>query len=162
MTIIRLTGKAEHVSREQVRTFLYASVSVLAYHGWHAHPVLSVRLVRAFSSPATYGDCCGSRIRLRQDLSVEDMLWVCLHEVIHACHSFPKETSEKCTSTLTAKLKPDVAKIAAVLLEGTYQRAAFLGHCKLSYRAVGPDHYDDAQAQPLGVRSKYQRKRNPE
>jgi hypothetical protein len=83
------------------------------------------------------------------------MLTTCIHEVIHACIRFPDATCEKNTSTLTARIKPDVLRLASVLLENTYKRAAYIAHTKLAYQAKNGDHYDEAQNEPVGVTTKY-------
>jgi len=157
---ITLKGKATQVSREQVRAFLHAAVAVLSYHNRPPLWPLVVRIKKQviWKGRKWNGLHCEGRIELKADLSPEDMLTVCIHEVIHACIRFPKGTVEKNTSTLTARIKSDVARLAEILLENTYQRAAFLAHTKLAYRAKGGDHYDNDQYDSVGVSTKYHRK----
>lgn len=149
--------KAAHVSREQIRSFLNASVMILGYHN-RAPAVLPV-VVTVKKGMVHLGYHLGGRISIRADLSPEDMLTTCLHEVIHACVRFPDETKEKCTTTLCARLKPDVLKLAGILLEGTYRRAAYLAHTKIRYPTVNGDYYDTAEDLPLGVVGKYHRRK---
>lgn len=165
MTRFVLRGQARHVSREQMRSFIQASLSVLAYHGLMPAPDLvvsvrrriTVRCMDGTKAAGYYQPPC--LIVLGRWLAPEDMLSAVLHEVVHACVQFPRHTLEKCTSTLTARLKADVARVAEVLLDGTYRRAAAIAHTKGAYRAAGPDHYDPDQDNPVGVTTKYHRRR---
>jgi hypothetical protein len=105
--------KGDHVSREQIRAFLYATLMVLSYHNRAPALPLVVTVKRRLNE---LGTCCGSRIDLRADLQPEEMLTTWVHEVIHACISFPAGSVEKCTTTLCSKIKADVLKIADLLL----------------------------------------------
>lgn len=159
---MKLKGKPLKVSREQVRAFLHASLTVLGYHNLTPRWPLKVSIVKRINVICIDGNSavglhCQGVIKLLSSLDAEVMLMTCLHECIHACASFPDGTEEKCVSTLTARLKPDVSRIAAVLLEGTYKRAAFIAHTKISYQATDGDFYDEAQHTPVGVKTKYRR-----
>jgi hypothetical protein len=158
--MIILKGKADNVSREQVRAFLYASLVVLGYHNRAPRLPLVVRIKKRLE-PGIAGTCLGSYIELKANLDVEVMLTTCVHEVIHACIGFPDATVEKCTSTLCAKIKPDVEKIARLLVDGTYKRAAYIAHTKIHYpvKEGQPDTYDQTQYKPIGVKTKYHRGR---
>lgn len=68
-----------------------------------------------------------------------------VHEMIHIYMPFAKTENEKLTSTLTARLKPDIIKMANILVENTYKRAAYIAHTKIAYKPKGKDHYDDEQ-----------------
>jgi hypothetical protein len=155
--VIILKGKADHVSREQVRAFLTASVTVLGYHNrWPRIVPIRVTIVRTLILRGTNGwsgcyDPDDGSICLLASLYHEAMLTTCVHEMIHACIRFPPETTEKCVSTFTAKIKRDVLTIADTLTAGTYKRAAHLAHTRLSYRAQGKDSYDQAQHAHVGV-----------
>jgi len=88
-------------------------------------------------------------------LEPEAMATTILHEIVHAaCGSFGEETDEKCTSTLTARLKPDVKILAQTLVDGTYKRAGYLAHTRLSY-ITDDDHYDEDEDRPVGVKDRY-------
>lgn len=153
-----ITGRPARVSREQLRAFLHAAEAVFGFHGWYPDATLEV-LVRARGLDDNFDGCwwpACSTIQLRPSLGPEPMLTAVVHEYIHACRRF-QVSEEKIVSTLTARMKPDVAKLAAVLLDGTYRRAAFIAHTKLSYPTAGPDFYDPAQHEPVGVHPKYQR-----
>lgn len=164
---IRFIGKTgpTKVRREQVRAFLHATLMLLAYHNRMAPGPVTVRFLRDLRHDGKPADglCCGLHIDLDLDLDHEAMLTACIHEMIHACIDMPDGSLEKCTSTLTARLKPDVARLAEVLVHKTYQRAAYLAHTKIRYVTDGPDYYDRAQHAPIGV-TPYKarsRKRNP-
>lgn len=157
-----LFGRPTGVSREQLRAFLSAAAIVLAYHGWTPSNTVCVKLRRRL--PVANADGVYQRtergahyIFLFSDLGPEAMLTTVVHEWIHACRSFPEGTEEKIVSTLTARLKPDVHRVARVLLNGTYRRAAYLAHARLSYVTKNGDHYDRDQDRPIGVQPRYHR-----
>lgn len=159
-----VSGKALHVSREQVRAFLAASYAVLGFHNLHPRKTVTVRFKKDCGRTMVGTVATGGYHRKKNEIELlesisgpDDMLTTCLHEAIHSVIWFPAYTLEKCTSTLTARLKDDVAKLAQILLDNTYKRAAFLAHTRLSYRARRGDHYDDAQYREVGVREKYKR-----
>jgi hypothetical protein len=162
--LFTLRGKADLVGREQVRSFLAGSLIVLGYHDWVPERLpLDVRIRKKLDRPDWIGSWHPDRrvIELRASNTPEQMLTACVHEVIHATRRFPAHTLEKCTSTLTARLKPDVLHVADLLLVGCYKRAAFLAHTKLSYRTEAGDHYDDAQHDDAGVIPRYRSRKKP-
>lgn len=157
-----LVGRTYGVSREQLRSFLAAASLVLAYHQWAPEHTVVVRLRKRLPDDHMGMYCkgkCNDTIVLRSTLNPEEMLTTVLHEWIHACRRFPEGMQEKCTTTLCARIKKDIARIAQVLVDGTYQRAAFLAHTKMSYRPKGDDHYDVAEDVPVGVKVRYLNKK---
>lgn len=158
--MIHIHGKAEHVSREQLRAYFHASLVVLGYHGMTPKiQPFTVRIKSYVDGHAGQYSHDDGQIELLASLDGEAMLTVVIHETIHACRDFGEGTDEKCVSTLTARLKATVGQIAQILLDGTYQRAAFVAHTKISYKAKDGDFYDRNQYRKVGVRGKYQRKR---
>lgn len=153
--MFQIRGKPELVSVEQLRSFLHGSFAVLSYHNLTPRLPMRVHLKKILKNLGEYHQ--PDLILLRAGLDPEEMLTTALHELIHACVQFPDGTLEKCTSTLCARLKPDVAKVAQVLLDNTYRRAAYIAHTKLSYRAKDKDFYDPAEDAPVGVKTKYKR-----
>jgi len=162
-----LAGKSEHVSREQIRAFLTASYAVLGFHNLFPRGTVKVRLIKDCGLTRLNGTPAGgvyhhknNQIDLKSTIKCPDnLLTVCLHEAIHSVILFPEHTLEKCTSTLTSKLKLDVSAIAQMLLDNTYRRAAYIAHTKLSYVTKKGDHYDDRQFKKTGVRPKYHKKK---
>jgi len=156
-------GKSLFVSKEQTRAFFTACYAVLGYHGLYPEKTVDVYIKESIPGNCEVGggwiagrwNPMDSMIEIVNHINAEQMLSVILHEVIHSVIVFPTETLEKCTSTLTAKLKPDVCKLAELLLENTYQRAAYIAHTKIAYKAKGADHYDNDQYVETGVKSKY-------
>ncbi len=156
-------GKSQSVSKEQIRAFFTACYAVLGYHGLYPKKTVDVYIKKSIPGRTVVegGPIAGqwhpldSKIEIADTSKAENMLSIILHEVIHSVIQFPPETLEKCTSTLTGKLKPDVCKLAELLLENTYQRAAYIAHTKISYRAKAGDHYDNDQYVETGVKSKY-------
>lgn len=167
---ILLPGKADHVSREQVRAYLSASYAVLAHHNLHPSKTYKVRIKSIPASRRTRvggGSCVGwcntinGEIVVCKKLDPEAMLTTILHEAIHSVIDFPMHTLEKCTSTLASKLKPFVGMHAQLLLDNTYRIAAYIAHTRpeMAYEAKVNDHYDDSQYRRVGIRSKYHNKR---
>jgi hypothetical protein len=163
---------AEQVSSEFIRAWAWATRAVLGFHNMTESCFgQTVRVTdlsddgwEGFYEPYPNGRNTAivvPRISLHKGNSSEAMATAIVHEFIHAmCGDFGEGTDEKCTSTLTAKLKPEVKVLADQLLDGTYRRAAFIAHTKLSYRnAEGEeDYYDRAQDDEVGVTDKYQGK----
>ena len=151
--------KPLNTSKEQIRSFLTASYTVLGYHNLFPRATVDVGIYdltgEKYKGSAGIYIHSANTIGLEKTLCPEDMLTACLHESIHSVIDFGKGTDEKCTSTLTSKLKPDVAYIAQLLLNNTYQRAAYIAHTKLSYRSKSGDFYDDSQFRVIGVKPKY-------
>lgn len=146
-----IRGKAQNIRPEESRAWAWASLIVLGFHNWHPkvnEPVLKFKRRLAGLAGEAYREM-GLAV-VKSDLSAQDTFTTILHEFIHVCKDFPEGTTEKCTSTLCAKLKPHVAQIAELLVNGTYQRAALLAHTKISYPTKdGNDFYDGAEDQPI-------------
>lgn len=161
----QLKGKHKFVSKEQVRCFFDAAYAVLGNHGLFPKQTVNIYIKDKIPGTTAIGGnpIAGIWIPSKSQINIshigtyseEILLTICLHEAIHSVIQFPPETLEKCTSTLTAKLKPAVAKVAEVLLDGIYQRAAYIAHTKISYKAKGKDHYDYSQFNKVGVKPKY-------
>ena len=106
------------------------------------------------------GNCCGSRIDLRADLQPEEML-----DHVRSTRSFTpvspsRWAGSKCTTTLCSKIKADVLRIADLLLEGTYRRAAYIAHTKIHYPPKGDDFYDPNEDMPVGGVTRVWRERH--
>lgn len=159
MTFI-IKGTSKPCSKEFVRAWLHASQCVLAYHGKLLPETITVHLARhpLDDDEDTLGMWLPSvrEIHLVRALKPEPMATTILHEVIHAaCGDFGEDTDEKCCSTLTARLKPEVGQLAQLLIDGTYRRAAYFAHTKQSYVADDGDHYDPKQWTRVGTSDRY-------
>ena len=163
MRIISYKGKSQKVSKEFIRAWIQASASVLAFHKM---PVteMNIKILPKTdpsmqNNPLTGGNNGGwyqsstNTIALADWIDKENLATIILHEMIHAgCGDFGEGTNEKCTSTLTGKLKPTVSIIAQTLLEATYRNAAYIALTRktkngvdMHYRAKDGDFYDDSQ-----------------
>ena len=84
--------------------------------------------------------------------------------MIHlGCGDFGEGTDEKCTSTLTARLKPVVARLAGVLLEEDNRNRAIFAHSRpgMAYTTKGEgDRYDPDQWVHVGVKDKHHKRRS--
>ena len=164
---MKITGKSKTVSREFVRAWVNASAAVLSYHNHHMDlDTLTVRItdlrkrVNRITGGGDSGVAYPSRnlIELSKFMSRECMATVVVHECIHiAVGDMGDDTDELCCSRLTAKLKPWVAKIAAVLQDGANNRAANFAHIKIAYRNEPgkPDRYDANQWVKVGAVDKH-------
>lgn len=160
----RLMNRSDYISTEQINSFLQASFCVLAIHKHFPKSQVKVKFTKkdlgkcrvgGSDAAGTYNNETNTITLLDVPKDVDDYLTVVLHEVIHSVKKFPIEHIEKCTSTLTAKLKPTVSEIAAILCKGYYSRAAFIAHTQIHYRPKGKDFYDQNQYRNTGTKSRY-------
>lgn len=152
---MKITGSPKNISREEVRAIFQACDSILRYHNLFPSKVLRVQFTKrdlgfthADPTRKAIARCYLKSGLIRVSNKVDEysnLLTIGLHEMIHLYSGYPDGMSEKQTSTLTAKLKPDVARIANVLVENTYKRAGYVAHLKISYKPKGKDNYNDEQ-----------------
>jgi hypothetical protein len=168
---MQITGKmTTGISKPAIRAWLRASETVLRFHNrdvnlddWTIEiKDLSNRKLKKASN-GCWGTCNRSSktIKLHEGIPTIDQLGtVILHEVIHAGFSWADQTDEKCTSTLTGKLKPTVATLAQTMLDATFKNAAYIAHTRegMSYENTeGEDFYDKDQYISTGATDKYAR-----
>ena len=174
---MKIKGKAKKVSREFIRSWASAAACVLNHHGYYIDlSTLSIKVcdlskeqVKLTGETGAAGQAAPAlnRIHLEKRNSKQEMARSILHEMIHIgawgnniAAGFGENTDEKCTSTLNARLQPQVAKLAQILINGTYERAAYFAHTKLSYR-TDKDHYDEAEhATSIKTKDKYKKQRS--
>jgi len=175
MRILTYKGKSQTVSKEFIRAWLQASASVLAYHNM---PVQEVHIkVLPKTHPSMQGNTLTGGLnggwcnRSTKTIAIgdwqvaDDVGSIILHEMIHlGCGSFGAGTDEKCTSTLTAKLKPTVAVLAQTLLDNTYRNAAHIALTRktkngvdMPYRTSEGDFYDKDQWIKTNPTDKYKK-----
>jgi hypothetical protein len=171
MTTFHITGKPTKVSKEEVRTILHATKTVLEFHNLTpANPTVRVylvppdhkELINKYNGVTFYPE---SKIWLNNTMDFDTMMSVTIHECIHAFHSLCglEEHTEHQTSTLNTKLKPTIALIYETLADGIYKRAGYIAHVKMAYKPGRKDHYNDAENAPEDVHNgakKYRRKHN--
>ena len=176
MKIKKIKGKAKNCSKEFIRAWIQASASVLAYHNMPVTDAYTIHILPKTHHTMMHNHITGGgnggwcnwsthNIGLGDWLVAENMATVILHEMIHAgCGNFGDGTNEKCTSTLTAKLKPTVAVLAQTLLDNTYRNAAFFALTRktktgkdMPYRSPEgeEDYYDDEQWFEVHPKDKY-------
>lgn len=148
-----IRGNLDGISKEELRAIFHACDVVLQYH--NVRPSKSIIVVKITKKDLGYTkthvkaigrahiDECIIEIA-KQKHEFSELVTIGLHEMIHIYFDFPNY-EEKLTSTLTAKLKPDVVRMANILVENTYQRAGYIAHTKISYKPKGKDFYDDKQ-----------------
>jgi Zn-dependent peptidase ImmA (M78 family) len=171
MTTTQITGKPTKLSTEEVRTIIHATKSVLEFHNLTP----ARKTVHVYIVPLNHkelGNNMGatfypkSQIWLNNNLKFDEMLTTVIHEMIHTYH--PRcgldDEAEHQTSTLTARLKPTIAKLYGILSDGIYQRAGYIAHVKMSYKPKECDTYNTNEDIPIKVKNKakkYRNKRKP-
>ena len=126
---MKITGKSKkNVSKEFIRSWIYATSVVLAYHNYPIDlKTLRVEIsdlkkeVNKVDPNAGVGGLAWydqNRIAISCWMREENLASTIVHELIHiGCGKFGEHTNEKCTSTLTAKLKKEIQPIAEILIE---------------------------------------------
>ena len=159
------------ISKPAIRAWLRASESVLRFHNRDVNLDEWTIIIKDLSyfkhkkAPrGAWGTCSLSRkeIELHESIpNLDDLGTVILHEVIHAGFQWSDNTDEKCTSTLTSKLKPTVSSLAQTLLDNTFKNAAHIAHTRdgMGYvnKTGGNDYYDKDQYIKTGATDKYAR-----
>jgi len=170
---IKVKGTMDKISKEELRAILHASACILEYHNLNLN--FNVNNITVYCKPRLYLNKAEKKknivgrarwqerkIWISKDLDLQGVITTGLHEMIHIYLRFEEASVEKCTSTLTARLKDDVARIYPILVENTYKRASYIAHTKISYKAKGKDHYDRDQHKRTKVKEikKYRRSRD--
>ena len=168
---MKITGKLKkRISKEYLRAWIHATAIILEYHNYPIDlktlrvDILDLKdRVNRVDPDAGVGGLAWSglnKIAISCWMNKENLASTIIHELIHiGCVEFGEGTDEKCTSTLTAKLKKEIQPIAEILIEGTYRRAAYFAHTKIAYRNKGDkDFYDKSQWVKVGVKDKYKSK----
>ena len=170
---MKIKGRSTTVSKSFIRAWLHAAATVLSFHGNHVDmETLLVEIkdlsdrVNKVTGKGVGGTANWSKNKIElmeEPISPDHMATIILHEMIHiACKDFggdarQENSLEKCTSTLTAKLKPTVQALAQVLHNRQMQNAAYIAHTKrgMAYRnRRKKDYYDKAQWTKTGAKDK--------
>ena len=173
MVKFNITGKAKKARKEEIRAMLNATATVLEFHNKQLmHPGRPISVVfvdkkylsgktKTGSNVVGSARCKEQRIKIVSWMSFEQTFTALVHEMIHLYIRLDDDCIEKCTSTLTNRLKPDIAEIYDVLIDGVYERAAYLAHTKIAYIPDGFDYYDDDQYEKVGL-SRFKSKQQKE
>lgn len=168
---MQITGKMKTgISKPAIRAWLRASETVLRYHNRDVNLdywTIEIKDLSSLSLTKAPNGCWGTChratkvIQLHENIpTLEKLGTVILHEVIHAGFSWASQTNEKCTSTLTGKLKPTVSSLAQIMLDATFKNAAHIAHTRqgMAYENTeGEDYYDKGQYINTGATDKYSR-----
>ncbi len=149
MVNFKIIGKAEKVSKEEIRCMVHAQATIMEFHNKKPiHPIkentIMVKLVDGFEGNVV-GKSKREGIEIKKNLPFKKMFTVSCHEVIHQYNNFPDGEREKLTTTLNARLNPTVAEIYNILIDGVYKRAGYFAHTKISYKPKGKDYYDQSE-----------------
>ena len=151
------------ISKPAIRAWFRASESVLRFHNRDVNLDDWTIEIKDLKPQKAWGTCHrGSKtIEIHEDIpNLDNLGTVILHEVIHAGFKWASQTNEKCTSTLTGKLKPTVQAIAQKMLDNTFKNAAHIAHTRegMAYENTeGEDYYDKDQWTNVGATDKYAR-----
>ncbi len=151
------------ISKPAIRAWLRASETVLRYHNRDVNLDDWTIEIKNLSSQKAWGICRNGSKTIFLDENIphlDDLGTVILHEVIHTGFRWGSQTNEKCTSTLTGKLKPTVAILAQTMLDNTFKNAAHIAHTRegMAYENTeGDDYYDKDQYVGTGATDKYAR-----
>ena len=151
------------ISKPAIRAWLRASETVLRYHNRDVNLDDWTIEIKDLNPQKAWGICRnGSKtIFLDENIpNLDNLGTVILHEVIHAGFRWGTQTNEKCTSTLTGKLKPTVKVLAQTMLDATFKNAAHIAHTRggMAYENTeGEDYYDKDQWTNVGATDKYAR-----
>jgi len=163
MATIKVKGSPNQISKEELRAMVSSASLVMEFHNHKLKDnknTIKVHLKpgkKLKGKTKTGKDVIGRAywkgrmIELPKDMGLQKTFTVSIHEVVHLYKRFPPDTSEKCTSTLVARLKPDVAQIYNSLVKDIYKRAAYIAHTKISYTADGEDHYDSEEHKDVNL-----------
>lgn len=162
------------ISKTEVKSILHACDVIMQFHGKNViDKSKSIRVLFVDDSlgstkTGTESAACAYhkkmliKVRYEDQCEYSELMTLLIHEMIHLYIRFNDDEKEKLTSTLTGKLKNDISQIANIICGGTFRRAAYIAHTKISYMPVGDDHYDSSQyhcdhESSVGV--KYRRKK---
>ena len=156
-----IKGRPTKISMEEFRAMLYAASCVLEFHNKttyeNKYPIY-VEIVDSIPGKTKTGgkiagqaDRKNRKIKLVGHYDLDDMFTHVIHEMIHIYIPMPEKYVEKSTSTLTNRLKPTISEIYDSLIEGIYERAAYIAHTKISYKPEGADYYDPEQYEPVEI-----------
>ena len=173
---IKVKGTMDKISKEELRAILHASACILEYHNLNLNFNVNTITVHCVTREWLNQSSVKKNVRgkarwqerkiwISKDLDLQGVITTGLHEMIHIYLNFEYGTTEKCTSTLTARLKDDVARIYPILVENTYKRASYIAHTKISYPPnleIEKDYYDRDQNKRTNVKEikKYRRSRD--
>ena len=94
-------------------------------------------------------------IEISRKHGIEFVAEVIVHECVHlAFGPFPSGSNEWITSTLTARLKPSIAPLAASLMATDNKNRAYIAHRLIAYekqRGKQGDGYNKQQREPVGT-----------
>lgn len=146
----KIIGRPTVVSMEEAKAIMYATDALLCFHNVDNQcERITVKFVHKFTeTDKRIGDCdyVTNTIRVLDYLNYNAMLMVLVHEILHKYYHWNKGC-EKITSTLNDRLKPDVARLANILVENTYKVAGYIAHGKISYKLKHneKDHYNGSE-----------------
>jgi len=174
MVRIDIKGKHNKLSKEEIRAMFQAAICILEFHKMRPKmncPELQITIKILSEKGKMLKEAGGKASRknpvvyIRRNSTFQWTFGIAIHETIHIYNDFPANMEEKLTSTLTAKLKPTIAKIYNILIDGVYERAAYIAHTKISYKPEGEDFYDKAENKAVelshvGEKYRFRRKKH--
>jgi hypothetical protein len=167
---MKIKGRSRYCSLQFIRAWIQATACILSYHNYpvdidtlFVHVLDLSKRVNKVTGKGVGGTANWkkNKIELSRKMMPESLASTIIHEMIHlGCRHFGNriedKTMEKCTSTLTAKLKPKIQPIAQMLIDETQVRAGYFAHTKIAYKSkTGKDYYDKSQWIKTGAKDKW-------
>ena len=167
---MKIKGRSRYCSLQFIRAWIQATACILSHHNYpvdidtlFVHVLDLSKRVNKVTGKGVGGTANWkkNKIELSRKMMPESLASTIIHEMIHlGCRHFGNriedDTMEKCTSTLTAKLKPKIQPIAQMLIDETQVRAGYFAHTKIAYKSkTGKDYYDESQWIRTGVKDKW-------
>lgn len=161
-----IKGKTTVVGMREFRAILRAADCILRV--MNLHPKSDVIDVRLKSLRGCVGEANATLgyINIKKDLDFSDMAVTVIHELYHCYADEQHKDSEWITSTVSARIKADVVKLANVLVKASQRYAAYAAHQKISYCRGDPtkynrneDHTDHEKSKGSGFRKHGKRRK---
>jgi len=167
---MKIKGRSRYCSLQFIRAWIEATACILSFHNYPVdndtllvHVLDLSKRVNKVTGKGVGGTANWrkNKIELCKYMEPENLATTIIHEMIHlGCRHFgnmiEEQTIEKCTSTLTAKLKPKIQPIAQMLIDDTQVRAGYFAHTKITYKnKTGKDYYDQSQWIRTGAKDKW-------
>jgi len=154
---VLIKGRLSGLSKEELRAMVYATMTVCEFHnkrlaGGDDITVLIVKPHTLGKSKMNNENIVGIARTSKRIIEIADytedrnrLFTVVMHEVIHLYFNLDDDQTEYATCKLVNRLAPTIVELYGLLMDGLYQRAGYIAHCKISYYPEGKDRYDDCQ-----------------
>lgn len=165
MANVKVKGKMDNISKEELRAMVGATSTVLEYHNKKLFlgNTITVKVVPIEKMPIAHKSKNKSKawgtaqrkkclIKIVPFIDFQQAFTIIIHEVIHLYIKIADDHIEKATDLLTNRLKETIFNIYENLIKGVYQRAGYLAHVNISYKTEsGVDAYDKSSWKKIDI-----------